>query len=200
MLGALVDARSDVAAIVLAGGRSRRFGREKLRAQVAGLPLLHHAVCAAREVCAEVVVVGAHARALPDLGALDATLVRDRLDDEGPLAGTVTGLRAVRAPRALILAGDAPHLPVRLLAALADAPRRGPLALSFEGRVWPMPSRLEVATALVAAEALLASGERRLRVLLQALEAISLDESWWRPLDPTGAWMRDVDRPGDLPG
>jgi len=54
--------------------------------------------------------------------------------------------------------------------------------------------------ALAAAEQLLASGERRLRVLLSVLEATSLDEAWWRPLDPSGEWMRDVDRPEDLAG
>ena len=196
--GSPMGSRLDVAAIVLAGGRSRRFGRDKLQAELAGLPLLHHTVRTAREVCDEVVVVAAHGGALPDLSALDARLVRDRLDDEGPLAGAVTGLGAVRAPRALLLAGDAPHVPACLLTALGAEPLAGALALSFEGRAWPMPSRLDVATALVAAERLLASGERRLRVLLGVLEATSLDEAWWRPLDPSGEWMRDVDRPEDL--
>ena len=192
--------RLDVAAIVLAGGRSRRFGADKLRAEFAGLPLLHHTVRVAREVCEEVVVVAAYAGALPDLGALDARVVRDRLDDEGPLAGAVTGLGAVRAARAVVLAGDAPYVPAGLLAALAAEPRAGALALWFDGRVKPMPSRLDVATALGTAERLLASGERRLRVLLKVLEATSLDEAWWRPLDPPGKWMRDVDRPEDLAG
>ena len=42
---------------MLAGGRSTRFGTDKLAAELHGLPLLHHPVLRLAEVCAEVVVV-----------------------------------------------------------------------------------------------------------------------------------------------
>jgi molybdopterin-guanine dinucleotide biosynthesis protein A len=41
-------------------------------------------------------------------------------------------------------------------------------------------------------------GERRLRSLFERLPTEVLDESEWRPLDPGGATLRDVDRPEDL--
>ncbi len=38
--------RAGISGIVLAGGRSRRFGADKLTTDVGGRPLLHHAITA----------------------------------------------------------------------------------------------------------------------------------------------------------
>jgi hypothetical protein len=51
---------------------------------------------------------------------------------------------------------------------------------------------------LPAAERLVASGERSLRSLLAALGATSLPEAVWRPLDPEGDWLLDLDTAADL--
>jgi hypothetical protein len=47
---------------------------------------------------------------------------------------------------------------------------------------------------------LLDRGERRLRALVQGLEAEGLPEENWSRADEVGAWRRDVDVPDDLPG
>ena len=48
-----------VSAVVLAGGRSVRFGRDKLAEPIDGRPLLHHAIDAVRPVAPEIIVVAA---------------------------------------------------------------------------------------------------------------------------------------------
>ena len=48
-----------ISVIVLAGGRSRRFGRDKLAEPVDGRPLLHHAIDAVRPIATEIIVVAA---------------------------------------------------------------------------------------------------------------------------------------------
>ena len=81
--------------IVLAGGRSTRFGSDKLAALVDGVPLLHHPVLRLAEVCREVLVVvapGAPDPALPL--AAPVRLVRDATEGRGP-----AGRRAGRAHR-----------------------------------------------------------------------------------------------------
>ena len=61
-----------VTGIVLAGGRSTRFGGDKLAAEIGGRPLLHLAIEAVAGVVDEVVVVVApgcrHRRCLPGSG------------------------------------------------------------------------------------------------------------------------------------
>jgi hypothetical protein len=51
-----------------------------------------------------------------------------------------------------------------------------------------------------ASHELLGRGERSLRALLAALRVTRLGQGTWRPLDPDGGTLRDVDLPEDLSG
>jgi molybdopterin-guanine dinucleotide biosynthesis protein A len=81
--------------IVLAGGRSSRFGRDKLAEPVGGEPLLWHPIRVLAAICAEVVVVLAPDASEPALPPGLATPVRFARDPErfgGPLVGLQAGL------------------------------------------------------------------------------------------------------------
>ena len=102
--------------IVLAGGRSSRFGSDKLAAIHKGIPLLHHAVLRLGEVCGEVVVVIAPEApevAMP-IGA-NARFVRDAREGDGPLAGLLSGMEAASTEFALVAGGDMPDLSTAVL-------------------------------------------------------------------------------------
>jgi len=110
-----------LAALVLAGGRSTRFGSDKLSVAVHGAPLVMHAVEAARSLGAEVVVVGPPGLALP----ADVAVVREDPPYSGPYAAVAAGLDAVGADVevVLVLAGDLVDpgaLLPRLVAAVDD--------------------------------------------------------------------------------
>lgn len=102
--------------VVLAGGRSKRFGSDKLVASYRGAPLIHRPIHALARLGAEVVVVCApDAVDLPLPEDVALRVVRDAVLDEGPLAGVIAGLAEVRTPTALIAAGDMPELQVAVL-------------------------------------------------------------------------------------
>jgi len=107
-----------VSAVVLAGGRSSRFGRDKLAEPIDGRPLLSYAVEAVRPFATEVLVVvapgSAPGPAFPD----GVTLVHDPVAFEGPLAGLLAGLEAAREPTILVVGGDMPTLVGAILAAM----------------------------------------------------------------------------------
>jgi len=63
----------------------------------------------------------------------------------------------------------------------------------------PLPAVVSTKAALDLADALLRGGERRLRELVGALDALVLPERVWAKVDPDGEWRRDVDVVGDLP-
>ena len=123
-----------LAAIVLAGGRSRRFGTDKLAADVNGTPLLDAALKVALQVASPVVVVGPDDRVWP----AGVIVVREEPAYAGPFAAVVTGAAALGIlPRqasavteawlpswVLVLAGDlvdpAPLIPALLLARSPD--------------------------------------------------------------------------------
>jgi len=189
---------------VLAGGRSSRFGRDKLAEPYRGMPLLHHAVLHLGEVCDEVVVVVAAGAPDPGLPpGVGARVVRDATEGEGPLGGASAGLMAVRTDVALLVGGDMPEthraVLLELVRVLTEAAVDG-AALQDGGRVRPLPSALRAGPAGDAAHALLHSGARRLGDLLDALRVAAIDEPTWRALDPDGVTLHDIDRPEDLDG
>jgi molybdopterin-guanine dinucleotide biosynthesis protein A len=200
-----------VSAIVLAGGRSSRFGRDKLAEPIDGRTLLGHAIEAVRPFATEIIVVVAPgSTTIPTVPAA-VIVVHDTVAFEGPLAGLLSGLGAAREPVALVVGGDMPSLIGAVLEAMlaelgAPGPSDGPDALDgtqavileHDGRPRPLPMAVRREPALAAADRLIGAGERRLRALAAALTAHVIAESTWRPMDPGGLTMRDVDTPADL--
>jgi len=192
----------DVTGIVLAGGRSERFGSDKLAVELGGRPLLHLAIAAVAAVAGRVVVVtapGAEPAVPVDLAAR-IDVVHDAEAFGGPLVGLAAALVAVRTPTVLVAAGDMPRMDPAVLRRLASAAGRERAAVTLEvpGRVQPLPMALDVIAARAAAAAVLERGGRSLRDLLRELDATSIPAPVWRALDPAGATIVDIDRPADL--
>ncbi len=187
--------------MILAGGRSSRFGRDKLREPYHGAPLLHHAILAVAAVTGEVLVVAAPGRA-PDLPAgVPLLLQEDAAEGEGPLVALSNALANVRTPLALVAGGDMPELarPVLLeMLRVAGEADVDAVALQEAGGFRPLPVVLRLRRARPVAAGLVRTGERRLRTLLGALRVAAIDEPTWRGLDPSGRTLFDVDTPEDL--
>jgi len=207
-----IGMRSACTGIVLAGGRSERFGRDKLAEPIAGGTLLDAAVAAVAAVTSEVVVVvapdGERSRGERSLGERslgDASRIRlthDPVAFGGPLVGLLAGLEAAGEPLALVVGGDMPGLRPAVLAlmvaTLAETPEADAVALQDGGRIRPLPLAVRVGRATGAALAARARGARSLHALLDGLRVEGLREPTWRALDPGGDTLRDIDRPSDL--
>lgn len=192
-----------VTAIVLAGGRSSRFGRDKLAELIDGRTLLAHAIESVANVAHDLIVVtapGAGASdALPDVEGLRIT--HDATPFEGPLAGALAGLEAAVHPIALVVAGDMPSMSRDVLELLLDglSTSGGRAAVLLRhGHPQPFPVALRRAAALAAARQLMAEGVRRFSALGDRLEAVGIAEAVWGAIDPAAKSLRDVDRPEDL--
>jgi molybdopterin-guanine dinucleotide biosynthesis protein A len=198
-----------VTALILAGGRSSRFGRDKLAELIDGRPLLWHAIDAVRPIADEILVVAAPGvdPVVPD----GVQIVRDRVPFEGPLTGLLAGLLEASAPAVIVAGGDMPSLVAGVLAkmlAQLEVPvpkKRGRAAhnvdavvLGSGGKARPLPMALRREPALIATAALLDAGERRLRGVTEALDTRVLGRTAWRALDPEGKTLFDIDEPSDL--
>ena len=191
-----------VAAIVLAGGRSERFGvADKLTARIDGETLLERAVAAVADLARDVVVV------LPPGGSTltvppPARVTRDPTEGEGPLAGMFAGLLAVAGSEAaIVVGGDMPDLQPEVLRSMLaglDDPSVELVALDDGEGPRPLPIVVRTRPAADAADALLDAGRRRLRDLVGTLRTAVLDPATWTALDPERLTLRDIDEPRDL--
>jgi len=191
-----------VTAIVLAGGRSSRFGSAKLAAELDGRSLLDHVIEAVAAVASETIVVIAPTGPPPRLPS-GVRIVRDRDAFGGPLAGVAVGLEVATGEVALVVGGDMPRLRPRVLEAMLAAlgtAGNAPAAVVLEadGDPSPLPAAIQVEPARIAIMAALASGRRSLRALLDGLAVHAVPEEEWRGLDPAGDTLVDIDRPEDL--
>jgi molybdenum cofactor guanylyltransferase len=187
--------------VVLAGGVSRRFGTDKLAADLGGRPLLHHAIERLLEICGEVVVVLSPDGDEPSVPAGPVTFARDEVAHEGPLAGMVAGLAAVGSELAVVAGGDMPALEpavVRELLRTIEETGAVVAVLSDGGDGRPLPCVVRSEPAVVAVRRLLAAGRRRLRDLQSEVPTVVVDEPTWTALDPDRRTLADVDEPADL--
>jgi molybdopterin-guanine dinucleotide biosynthesis protein A len=114
------------AGVIVAGGRSTRFGdRDKAVADLAGTPMIRRVADRIGTVVDELVVncrddqIEAIEAALSG-GGLAPTFAPDERPDEGPVAGIATGLAAVEAEYALVVACDMPFVDPDFLESLFE--------------------------------------------------------------------------------
>ena len=192
---------AQITGIVLAGGRSTRFGSDKLIASYRGQPLLHHAALRVAEVCDDVVVVlapGTDGAGLPP----GIRTTNDPTEGEGPLAGLHTGLlAAVRSDIVVVVGGDMPDLRVavvREMLRVLDAAAVDAVVLGDADGPRPLPGVLRTWPAADMTHTLLHAGRRRLRDVIDGLRTAVIDEATWTALDPERRSLFDVDEPDDL--
>lgn len=112
-----------IAAVIVAGGRSRRMGQDKRQLTLWGADgptLLEHTLALVAPLCAEVIVVLNDPEHWP---RLSATIVGDVYPEGGALGGIYSGLAAVQHTHALVVAADMPLLNVALLRWMIAQPR-----------------------------------------------------------------------------
>jgi molybdopterin-guanine dinucleotide biosynthesis protein A len=118
-------------AVVLAGGAARRMGgRDKLRLDVGGQPMLDRVLAAAGGAGRIVVVGPQRATAQP------VTWCREDPPGGGPAAALAAALRVVTAPLVVVLAGDQPLLTAALVDRLrGSVTTQGAVAVTPDGSV-----------------------------------------------------------------
>ena len=188
----------DVLGAVLAGGRGRRIGGDKPLLEIGGETLVRRAVDALRSVGLDVALVLRPRQPVP-LTAHTVAVLRDEIENAGPLGGLHSLLRWLPAEWALVVPCDQPFLAPALLRGLLGEPREGVDAVVGRpaGLPEPLPG-LYRRTCLDAVEGALGRGERSLRDLLASLRVREVPVEALRRWDPPLLSYLNVNTAADL--
>ncbi|HEY7984704.1 MAG TPA: molybdenum cofactor guanylyltransferase [Ktedonobacterales bacterium] len=179
----------EVLGVVLAGGASRRMGRDKAALALGGRPLLAWVVAALRAAFAEVVVIGPQERAALVPGV---AIVPDAFPGQGPLGGIATALGHSGGARIFVAACDMPFLDPALARRLATLAPEAAAVVPRSARGLEPLCACYGRACLPVALALLARGELALSGLLVGVAARIVAPGEWMPHDPAGRSLLNV--------
>ncbi|MCH9708554.1 MAG: molybdenum cofactor guanylyltransferase [Actinomycetia bacterium] len=185
-----------LAAVVLAGGASRRMGRDKASLVIDGpegpVTLVERVVSVVSARCAPVYVVAAPGQALPELPAV---ILRDEARGIGPLLATGRGLQAAAesgVEYAFVCAVDMPELTTELIETLTSPAERlgADVVIPWDGRDHYLAGIYRTALFTNVA-GLVDAGERSMRALVDSVDT-------QRIVMPVQAALANVNTVADL--
>jgi len=190
----------EIAAYVLAGGGSTRFGRDKALVEFAGKPMLARTVELIRGVTDDAKIVAAPGK----YAEFGVTIVEDRWPGEGPLGGIVTALLYTQNNEPdcvwnLILSCDMPFLTADWVMFLAkraaESAAQVVLPHSAHG---PEPLCAAWRTdARAAIQDQFEKGVRKVTAAIGRLKSEVLDERDWKRFDSAGRLFWNMNTASD---
>jgi molybdenum cofactor guanylyltransferase len=190
---------SDIAAIILCGGESRRMGQSKVWLDFGPEKLLQRVVRLVSRVASPVVVVAAPGQKLPKLPS-SIRLVRDALKGRGPLQGLLAGLTASpdAVDLAYVTATDVPFLKPEWITRLAELIDDNDLAIPYAGGFYhPLAALYRAQAIRPVVEEQLAINRLRTLDLIDQVKTRVVTEDELRDVDPTLATLRNLNTPAD---
>ena len=187
----------NVSAIVLAGGRSSRFKRDKALILWEGKPLIVRQVDMLKGLFDEIIVVTGDDRRYEDL--LDVIVVDDLIKGKGPLGGIHAGLSSSSNDYNLIVPCDMPLLDERVISLLLDEiDGRARIILPVvRGYVEPLVG-IYHRDCIPFAEMLLKGGKLKVLGLMDFVPTKLIPESRVLEVDPDLTSFLNLNRPEDL--
>ena len=184
-----------VSGAILAGGKSRRMGRDKALIELDGKPLYLGIAQRMAEIADPVFIApGTSGR----LGALPFPEIPDALPDAGPLAPIASALDGSPHQLLAVVAADMPYASPAIFSLLLDVLKDEQAVIPITDRGSQSLHALYSRAALPVIEAALSEKRFRVRDVLAQLEVREVGESEWRTVAPSGRFALNLNTPTDL--
>jgi len=182
--------------IILAGGESRRMGKDKALLEIDGRRIIEMVAERLRSIFDDVMVVSSHSPVYQFLGL---KVVRDVVCEKGPLGGIYTGLLVSESEYNFICACDMPFLNLELLRFMLSQVNDDTEVIVpiVKGLVEPLHS-IYSKRCLGAIRAHLEDDELRVRDFLSEVKCNYLSEDLIRRYDPDLLSFFNLNTPEDL--
>jgi molybdopterin-guanine dinucleotide biosynthesis protein A len=173
--------------VVLAGGQSKRLGREKALALLGGTALINHVVRTMNGLVDEILISVAKGRTA-DYGeaiADDVRIVEDSRAHVGPLEGLISTFGAAKGGYVLVAPCDTPLLKAEVCKVVLDeAFERDGAVPVINGYYEPLHGAYRREVGLMAFGSTLRNGKRRVSDAYSLMTLAEVDEATLRRIDP----------------
>lgn len=197
-----------VSCLILAGGRSKRMGKDKALLPLPGheqSTFVDHAATLLASVGREVLLVARDATSALDYVSLtnvptNVCIVTDQVPDQGPLMGLYSGLCAMHqaATHALVVAVDMPFVRPALLTYLLSHLQPNDILMPVVQSTPQVLLAVYPRVILPIVEECLRQGRHDLRVLLKVAPVSYIEEAQLRQVDPQLRSFVNVNTPEEL--
>lgn len=171
-------------AIILAGGKSSRFGQSKALQVIGSKSLIQWVVDRLAILSTEIIIATAHGEALPCSSTVRMKTVADIYPGKGPLGGIYSGLVASSSSRAIVAGCDTPFLSVSLLEYMAQTLVDSDVALPRIGEMIEPLCAVYSKNCLIPIQGLLKQNELRISALFSMVRVRYIEEDEINRFDP----------------
>jgi molybdopterin-guanine dinucleotide biosynthesis protein A len=191
-------------AIILAGGFSKRFGRDKGLVELAGKPLILHVLDRISHVVNETIVVVSSSEqreTFEHLLSRRASVVVEESELHSPLIGALTGFRNVQSECSLLLPCDTPFISNEIASLLLDlcTNRNAVIPRWPNGCIEPLQAAYRTKPASVAAETALKQNRLDLKSMIANLKEVRYVSTLvLQSMDPKLLTFFNINTPEDL--
>ena len=192
------------AAVILAGGLSKRFGQDKCLIRLANTPLILHVVNRISSVIDETaIVVGSMSQKerFSTLLKSKARVFIDKCNVQSPLIGVLTGFESINADYSLLLPCDTPFVSKQIASLLLDlcVGKGATIPRWPNGYIEPLQSAYQVKSAIKAAQKTLDEGKLNLESMIDKIIGVRyVSTVVLQQLDPELLTFLNVNTPNDL--
>jgi molybdopterin-guanine dinucleotide biosynthesis protein A len=191
-------------AVILAGGFSRRFGRDKGLVVLAGKPLIIHVIDRVSEVVDDVLVVVSSMEQKNKFESIleeKANVVIDKDKSQSPLVGAITGFESANSKYSALLPCDTPLVSTSIVQFLLDMCTNRSAAIPRwpNGYIEPLQAVYHTKSALTAAKTALKRGRMNMRSMIENLRGVRyVSTIVLEQLEPDLSTFFNVNTPQDL--
>jgi molybdopterin-guanine dinucleotide biosynthesis protein A len=191
-------------AIILAGGSSARFGRDKGLLPLTNKPIIQHVLNATKELVDEQIIVVNSKTQVENYKQTfhtKASILIDAENIQTPLIGAFTGFEAAEGEYSLLLSCDVPFVSKNVLSLLLDlCPNRMAVIPRWpNGYIEPLQAVYATRSASKASRKTLSEGKLRMQTMIDNLHGVRyISTLVLEQLDPNLATFFNINTPVDL--
>ncbi|MCD6129851.1 MAG: molybdenum cofactor guanylyltransferase [Deltaproteobacteria bacterium] len=154
-------------AVILAGGGSRRIGRNKAFLKLEGKPVIQHQIETLKTLCKRVIII---ANKTEEYRKLNVTTFKDEIPYLGPLGGIYTGLKNALTDWIFVCGCDMPFIDTKLIEYEWKKRDNVDIVVPFYKERFQTLHALYKKSCLKTIEEAIRKGERRIRDILPHLK------------------------------